>query len=155
VLDHVHERLRRTVWHALNRYDELRRRVRENQAGRKAVGSVALLLLAGGAALGFIAANATAHEDVADPTQARFDAFGTITRTYTVTRQKTVRVLAPKQASSQSDKTVTITEPSVSVPARTILDVGTLTKTRTVTVTEIQPVTVTVLVTKGDTKTKP
>jgi hypothetical protein len=153
VLDHVHERLRRTVWHALNRYDELGRRVRENQAGRKAVGSVALLLLAGGAALGFIAANATAHEDVADPTQARVDAFGTITRT--VTRQKTVRVLAAKQASSQSDKTVTITEPSVSVPARTILDVGTLTKTRTVTVTEIQQVTVTVVVTKGDTKTKP
>jgi hypothetical protein len=152
VLDQFSDRLRRAVWHALNRYDELKRRVRENQAGRNAVGFVALLLLAGGAALGFVAANATAHEDVTDLTPARAGTVETITRT--VTRRKTVRVLAAQQASIGSDKTVTITERSAGAPARTIMDVGTLTKTRTVTVTQIQPVTVTVVPTKTE-KTKP
>jgi hypothetical protein len=144
VLDRVRDRLRRDFWHALNHYDELKRRVRENQAGRQAVGLVALLLLGVGAALGFVAANAAARPDITQLAPARASNLGGV---YTVTqatvRQKTVRVIAAKQAGSQRRKTVTITGRSPTLPARTVASTKTITKTRTVTVTE--PVTVTVI----------
>jgi hypothetical protein len=145
VLGQVRDRLRRSIWHALGRYDELMLRLRENHAGRSALGFVALLLLAGGAALGFIAASATAHEEITDLTPARANAVMTITRT--VTHRRTVRVIAARKASTRPHKAVTITERSPGF-ARTVLDVGTLTRTHTVTVTEIQPVTVTVVSTE-------
>jgi hypothetical protein len=157
VLDRVRDRLRRDFWHALNHYDELKRRVRENQAGRQAVGLAALLLLGGGAALGFIAANATARQDIAEPTPARASNLGgaVYTVTQATVRRKTVRVIAAKPARSQSRKTVTITRRSPTLPARTVASTKTIAKTRTVTVKE--PVTVTVVetVTEEDKKHGP
>jgi hypothetical protein len=150
LFDRVRDRLRRDFWHALNRYDELKRHVRENQAGRPAVGFVALLLLGIGAALGFIAANSAAGQDIAQLTPARASNLGGF---YTVTeatvRQKTVRVIVAKKTGSKPRKTLTITRRS---PARTVASTKTISKTRTVT--DVQPVTVTLVetVTEEDKK---
>jgi hypothetical protein len=139
----------------------LRWRMRESQVGRSAVGFIAIALLLGGAALGFLVANATAREDVRDLNPARASnlaAVDTVRQTIT-----TVRVIAAKRAVGHTQGAFTITERSSSLPARTvgytqtITDVGTrtrtrtITTTRTVTVTELQQVTVTV----EGTKTKP
>lgn len=151
----MRDRLRRDFWHALNSYDELKRRVRENQAGRSAVGVGALLLLGGGAALGFIAANAAARDNVA-LTPARASNVGNVyTVTQVIVRQKKVPV---KQAGHQPRKTLTVTTSSPTLPTRTVTFastktvIGTITRSRTVTVTEIQPTTVTV---EEDHKGKP
>jgi hypothetical protein len=146
--------VRRHIWHALNRYDELKRRVRENEAGRPAVGFVALLLLGIGAALGFIAANAAARQDAAQLTPARVSNLGAVlTVTQATVRQKAVRVIAAKQGGGQPRKTLTITTHSPTLPARTVASTRTVTKMRTVTVTE--PVTVTVVETVTEKKPKP
>ena len=149
----MRDRLRRDVWHALNRYDELKRRVQESQTGRSAVGFVVLLLLAIGAALGFVAANAAARDDATELTPARasnLGAFFTVTRA--VVRQRTVRAGASKQAGRQARKTLTITRRAPTLPARTVAIASTITstitKSRTVTVTDVQPTTVTVVVTE-------
>lgn len=149
MLDRVRDRLRRDVWHALNRYDDLKRRVRENQAGRSAVGFVALVLLAIGAALGFVAANAAAREEITQLTPARASDVGAVyTVTQAVVSQKTVRVAA-KHAGRQPRKTLTVTTRSPTLPARTVSLASTKTVTRTVmrsrTVTVVQPTTVTVV----------
>jgi hypothetical protein len=152
VLDRVRDRLRRDVWHALNRYDDLKRRVRENQAGRSAVGFVALVLLGLGAGLGFVAANAAARDEITQLTPARASNLGggVYTVTQAVVSQKTVRV-AVTRAGRQPRKTVTLTTSSPTLPARTVALGSTRTVTRTVmrsrTVTVVQPTTVTVVVT--------
>jgi hypothetical protein len=95
VLERARDRLQRNVWHALNRYDELKRRVRENQAGRSAVGFVVLLLLAAGATLGFVAANAAARDDVTELTTARASNGGVAyTVTQSIVSRQTVRLAA-------------------------------------------------------------
>lgn len=149
----MRDRLRRDFWHALNRYDELKRRVRENRAGRSAVGLGVLLLLGVGAALGFIAANAAAREDIA-MTPARASNVGKVyTVTQMIVRQKKVPA---KQPGRQPQKTLTITTTSLTLPTRTVAfaSTDTVTKSRTVTVTEVQPTTVTVVETE-DKKGKP
>jgi len=139
----VRDRFQRKFWHALNRYDELKRGVRENQAGRSAVGLGVLLLLGVGAALGFIAANAAAGEDGA-LTPARASNVGNVyTVTQTIVHQKQVPA---KQAGRQPQKTLTVTTRSPTLPTRTVTLAATktLTRSHTVTVTEVQPTTVTV-----------
>jgi hypothetical protein len=148
VLDRVRDRLRGELWHALNRYDELKRRVRENQAGRSAVGFVALLLLGIGAALGFIAANAAARDEITAVAPARASNLGGLyTVTQAVVSQKTVRVPA-KHAGRQHRKTVTITKRTPTLPARTVAStrtvLRTITRSRTLTVTDVQTTIVTV-----------
>jgi hypothetical protein len=153
VRDRVRDRLRRSSWHALNRYDELKRRVRENHAGRSAVGLVVLLLLGAGAALGFVAANVAAHEEVPQLTPARASNVGVVyTVTQAIVRKKTVRVVAAMQAGRQTHKTLTITTRSPTLPAGTETVTRTITRSRTVTVTDVQPTTVTV---EEDKKGKP
>ena len=145
----MRDRLRRDVWHALNRYDDLKGRVRENQAGRSAVGFVAFVLLGVGAALGFVAANAAAREEIAPLAPARAsDLGGVYTVTQAVVSQKTVRV-AVTRAGRQPRRTLTVTTSSPTLPARTVNLASTRTVTRTVmrsrTVTVVQPTTVTVV----------
>jgi hypothetical protein len=155
VLDRVRDRLQRGVWHALNRYDELKRRVRESQAGRSAVGFVVLLLLGIGAALGFVAANAAARDEITQLTPARASNVGAVyTVTQAIVNQETVRVAA-KVAGRQRPKTLTVTTRSPTLPARTVAFASTktvtrtITQTRIVTVTDVQPTTVTVEDKKG------
>ena len=133
----------------------LRWRVRESQVGRRAVASIAVVLLSAGAALGFLVANATAREDVSDLSPARGSNLGVVrTVRQTIT---TVRMTGPKRPVSHTQEQVTITARSPTLPGRTVAytdtvtNVGTVTTMRTVTVTEVQPVTVTV----EGTKTKP
>ena len=151
VLDRVRDRLRGAYWRALNRYDELKRRVRETQAGRSALGFVVLLLLGIGAVLGFVAANAAARDDVTQVTPGRAEHVGNVyTVTQAIVSQKTVRVPA-QHVARQSHKTSTITRRS---PTRTIAFASTKTVTRTITkartVTVTEPITVTVVVTEED-----
>ena len=160
VLDRLRDRLQREYWRALNRYDELKRRARENRAGRSALGFVVLLLLGIGAALGFVAANAAARDEITQLTPARASNLGDVfTVTQAVVRQQTVRVPA-QHAGRQSRKTLTITKGSRTLPARTVAFASTrtvtrtITKSRTVTVTVVQPTTVTVVSTE-DKKGKP
>jgi hypothetical protein len=144
------DRLRRGLWHTLDRYDELKWRVRANEVGRSALGFLALLFLCSGAALGFVLAKAAAHQEgtLTPARAAASPAVDTVIRT--VTLPKTNPATA-KPSGGRPYKTSTITASSPSLPARTvaytktIMDVGTLTRTRTVTVTDIQPVTVTVI----------
>jgi hypothetical protein len=159
MLDRVRDRLRRDVWHALNGYDELQRRVRENGAGRSAVAFAALVLLGLGAALGFIAANAAAREDVTELTPARAsNVVGLYTVTQAIVSQRTVRVRAAQQKGREPHKMVTVTTRSPTLPARTVAFkvARTIMRTRTVTVTvtDVQPTTVTVVSTE-DKKGKP
>ena len=154
VLDRVRDRVQRDLWHALNRYDELKRRMREDQASRPAVAFVALVLLGGGALLGFVAANAAAREATTDVTPARASNLGAAyTVTQAVVHRTTVRVSAAREADRQPSKTLTITAQSSTLPAQTIASTKTITKTRTVTA--IQPVTVTVVETVTEKKPKP
>ena len=136
--------------------------MRESQAGRSAVGFVALLLLGIGAALGFVAANAAAREQTTELTPARASNVGDVyTVTQAIVSQKTVR-LAAKHAGRRPRKTLTVTTRSRRLPARTIAFASTRTVTKTVTktimqsrtVTVVQPTTVTVVSTE-DKKGKP
>jgi len=147
----VRDRVQRDLWHALNRYDELKRRVRENQAGRPALVFVALFLLGLGALLGFVAANAAAREDSTQLTSARASNLGAVhTVTQAIVRQETVKVSAASQAGSQPRTTVTTTTHVSTNTTQTIASTKTLTKTSTVT--DVQPVTVTVVETVTEKK---
>ena len=152
--------MQRKLWHALNRYDELKRRVRENQAGRPAIAFVALVLLGLGALLGFVAANAAAREDITQLAPARASNLGgAYTVTEAIVHQKTVRVSAARQTVSQPRKTLTITTRATTLPTQTIASTKTITKTITktrtlpaTTVIDVQPVTVTVVETVTEKK---
>ena len=75
LIDELLSRMHRCWWVIVRRRLDyvrwLRWRMRESQVGRRAVASIAVVLLSAGAALGFLVANATAREDVSDLSPAR------------------------------------------------------------------------------------